>query len=63
VGTRNIKIDHALYERLERGAEQGGYASVDEFAQHLIERELGSRDDNVSDEEVKKRLKGLGYIS
>ncbi|HKQ59568.1 MAG TPA: hypothetical protein VJY35_17030 [Candidatus Eisenbacteria bacterium] len=60
---KNIKLDPALYERLKKGAEQAGYASVDEFATHLIERELGGKDDNASDEEVKKRLEGLGYIS
>ena len=63
MGGKSIKLDPALFERLKKGAEQAGYASVDEFATHLIERELGSRDDNPSDEELKKRLEGLGYIS
>ena len=63
MGAKSIKIDPALYERLKKAAETAGYASVDEFATHLIERELGSQNDNASDEEVKKRLEGLGYIS
>jgi predicted CopG family antitoxin len=63
VGSKSIKLDAALYERLKQGADQAGYASVDEFVAHLIERELGNTDENASDEDVKKRLEGLGYIS
>lgn len=63
MGTKNLKVDAALYERLKKASETAGYASVDEFATHLLERELGSQDDDASDEEVKKRLEGLGYIS
>lgn len=63
MGTKNLKVDAALYERLRKASETAGYASVDEFATHLLERELGSQDDDASDEEVKKRLEGLGYIS
>ena len=63
MGGRNVKLDEALYERLRKGAEAAGYASVDEFVTHLIERELGRPDDGASDEELKKRLEGLGYIS
>lgn len=63
MGGKNLKLDEALYERLKKGAEAAGYASVDEFATHLIERQLGPQDDGASDEELKKRLEGLGYIS
>ena len=59
----NIKLDKALLARVKRYADLAGYSSVDEFVTHLIERELGKPDDNASDEEVKKRLEGLGYIS
>ena len=62
-GGKNIQVDKVLYERLAKAAEIAGYSSVDEFVTHLIERELGNRDEKVSDEEVKKRLEGLGYIS
>lgn len=60
---KNIKVDKALLERLKKAAELAGYASVDEFVTHLIERELAGQDDDASDEEIKKRLEGLGYIS
>lgn len=62
-GGKNIQVDKALFERVKKAAEIAGYASPDEFVAHLIERELGRPDDNASDEEVKKRLEGLGYIS
>jgi predicted CopG family antitoxin len=62
-GGKNIQVDKDLFERLKKTAELAGYSSVDEFVTHLIERELGKPDDNASDEEVKKRLEGLGYIS
>lgn len=63
LGGKNIKVDKELLERLKKAADVAGYASVDEFVTHLIARELGSKDDDASDEEIKKRLEGLGYIS
>lgn len=62
-GGHRIKIDDGLFERVKRAAEKAGYASVDEFVTHLLERELAPGEDDPSDEEVKKRLEGLGYIS
>jgi len=62
-GGNKIKLDDALMERLKRAAQVGGYASVDEFVVHILERELEKLDDSGSDEEIKKRLEGLGYIS
>lgn len=59
-----IKLDKALLQRARAHAEQAGYASVEEFISHLIEREISNSDsDNESEEEIKKRLEGLGYIS
>ena len=63
LGGNNIKVDKELFERLKKAAESAGYASVDEFVTHLLERELGNKNADASDEEVKKRLEGLGYIS
>lgn len=62
-GGNKIKIDDALMERLKRAAELAGYPSVNEFVVHVLERELEKIDDAGSDEEIKKRLEGLGYIS
>lgn len=58
-----VKIDKALLEKARRYAELAGYSSVDEFVAHALEKELAKLEDADSDEEIKKRLKGLGYIS
>lgn len=60
-----IKLDPHLMERARRCAETGGYASVEEFVTHAIERACASLEDpgNGNDEELKRRLKGLGYLS
>lgn len=59
-----LKLDKGLLERAKAHAAQAGYASVEEFISHLIEREISNSDsDNESEEDVKKRLEGLGYIS
>jgi hypothetical protein len=49
---------------LEECAEVAGYSSVDEFVQHVLEKEVARIQTGADDEEtVKKRLEGLGYIS
>jgi predicted DNA-binding protein len=57
-----IKLDSALYERVKKVADIGGYASAEEFIVHMIEKELAKLEDAGSDEEVTERLKGLGYL-
>jgi hypothetical protein len=63
LGGPKIKLDKDLYERLKKVAEISGYASVDEFVLHVLEKELSRLDDGGSEEEIKKKLEGLGYIS
>jgi len=62
-GGAKIKIEKDLFERAKKCADLAGYSSVDEFITHLIEKELSKLEGAESDEEVKERLKGLGYIS
>jgi metal-responsive CopG/Arc/MetJ family transcriptional regulator len=59
-----IKLDSDLLERCKQHAQKAGYSSVEEFVTHVLERELKSnRDDSQKeDEEITKRLQGLGYI-
>ena len=60
-----IKLDDELFERVRQCAEALGYASPEEFATHVLEREVKRHlnpEDRDSDEKVKKRLQGLGYI-
>lgn len=58
-----IKLDKALLARVKRYADLAGYASVDEFVTHVLEKELAKLDGSDSEEDIKKKLKGLGYIS
>lgn len=57
-----IKLKKDLSQRVERCAEAGGYSSPQEFIEHIIERELAKLEDAQTDEEIAKKLKGLGYI-
>jgi hypothetical protein len=59
-----IKLDRELYERLKECATIAGYSSAREFAAHVLEREVERLTEGEADEEeVKRRLKGLGYMS
>lgn len=58
-----IKIDKDLLERIRKIAEVAGYASAEEFVQHVLEREVAQFEDAESDEDITNKLKGLGYIS
>lgn len=61
-GSRKIVLDKALYERIEKVAGQAGYASVQDFVVHLIEGQVKHLEEAKDEEEVRKRLEGLGYI-
>jgi hypothetical protein len=61
-GKRRISVDRALYERAARFAAQAGYASVAAFVTHMLERELHHLEEAQDEEQVRKRLEGLGYI-
>ncbi len=58
-----VKLDKDLLDRIEKIAEVAGYASRDEFIQHVLEREVAQFEDAGSDEDITAKLKGLGYIS
>jgi metal-responsive CopG/Arc/MetJ family transcriptional regulator len=57
-----VKLDKELYERLKRCAEAAGYSSVEEFIRHTLEKTAATIEEADSEEEVKKRLQGLGYL-
>ena len=57
-----VKLDRELYERLQRCAEAVGYSSVDEFIRHTLEKAVAILEERDSEEDVKKRLQGLGYL-
>ncbi len=58
-----IKLDKDLYTRVKRFAKIAGYSSVEELVSHVLEKELAAIDESDSEEEIKKKLQGLGYIS
>jgi metal-responsive CopG/Arc/MetJ family transcriptional regulator len=62
-GFVKVKLEKGLVDRVRRFAELAGYSSPEEFITHALEKELAKLEDADSEEEIKKRLKGLGYIS
>ena len=58
-----VRINKDLLERAKRISEIAGYSSVEEFIEHVLERELAQLEEGDSEEEIKKKLQGLGYIS
>ena len=57
-----VKIDRNLYATLKRAAQIAGYSSVEEFILHVLEKAASEVEQAQSEEEVRKRLQGLGYI-
>lgn len=62
-GTTKVKLDSALVDKIKKYAEIAGYSSVEEFITHALEKELAKIGDSDDEDEIRKRLKGLGYIS
>jgi hypothetical protein len=62
-GGDRIKIDKDLLEKIKKYAKVAGYSSPEEFVKHALEKELAKLEDADSEDEIKKRLQGLGYIS
>jgi len=58
-----VKIDDDLLKKVKHYARAAGYSSEQEFITHALEKEIALIEGADSEEEVKKRLQGLGYIS
>jgi metal-responsive CopG/Arc/MetJ family transcriptional regulator len=58
-----IKLDKQLLAKVKRYADLAGYSSVEEFVTHALEKEMAQLEEANTPEEIKKKLKGLGYIS
>lgn len=58
-----VKLDKDLVRRIEKFSKIAGYSSPAEFITHAVEKELVQLEDADSEEEIRKRLQGLGYIS
>jgi metal-responsive CopG/Arc/MetJ family transcriptional regulator len=57
-----IKLNKTLWTKVKKCAEAAGYSSPQEFIEHVLEKELAKIDTEVSDEEITKKLQGLGYL-
>jgi len=57
-----VKLNKDLWDRVKKCASAAGYSSPEEFVEHVLERELAKLEDAGSDEEIVKKLQGLGYI-
>jgi len=57
-----IKLNPSLWDRVVRCAEAAGYSSPQEFIEHILEKELAKIEVTDSEDEILKKLKGLGYI-
>lgn len=62
-GANKVKVEKELWEKIRKYASLAGYSSADEFVLHALEKEIAILEEADSDEEIKKKLKGLGYIS
>ena len=58
-----IRIDKELLKKTENCAAAAGYASVEEFVAHVLEKEMARLDEAEFEESAVKKLQGLGYIS
>ena len=59
-----IKVDKELLAKIEKYAGLAGYASTEEFVKHVLEREIAKFEEGGdSEDEIRKRMQGLGYIS
>ena len=62
-GYTKVKLEKSIVERIRKYADIAGYSSAEEFITHALEKELAQLEDAGSEEEIKKRLQGLGYMS
>ncbi len=62
-GSNKVKLDKDLMAKVKRLADVAGYSSPAEFITHALEKECAKFEGADSEEEIKKRLQGLGYIS
>jgi hypothetical protein len=58
----NIKLKKATWQRVKRCSEAAGYSSPEEFVEHVLSKEFAKLEDAESDEEIVKKLQGLGYL-
>ena len=65
IGSKSVKVnlDRDMFDRLRTVADVAGYATPEEFVTHVLEKEMLHFEDAGSDDDIRDKLKGLGYIS
>ena len=58
-----VKLDKDLLKKIKMYAKLAGYSSPQEFITHALEKEIAQLEEADSEDEIKKKLQGLGYIS
>jgi hypothetical protein len=60
-----IRLDDGLLGRMQKVADAGGYSTVEEFVLHVLDREMDrlDSDETESEEEIRRKLEGLGYLT
>ena len=59
----NVKLDKTLLKKVKMYARIAGYSSPEEFITHALEKEIAILEEADSEDEIRKKLQGLGYIS
>ena len=63
-GGHKVKVNKDILERCKKVSEIAGYSSVEEFVEHVLEKELKEIESaGSSDADITESLRGLGYIS
>jgi Zn-dependent oligopeptidase len=64
-GGNKIKLEKELFDRVKEVTEVAGYSSVEEFVSHVLEKEIAQINPGgaADPEEMREKLRGLGYIS
>jgi len=58
----SIKLNKALWAKVKKCSEAAGYSSPQEFVEHIVDKELAKIETAASDDEIVKKLQGLGYL-
>ncbi len=61
--TQSIKLERDLYDRVKKIADVAGSATAEEFVAHVLDQELIHFEDATNDDDIRNKLRGLGYIS
>jgi hypothetical protein len=65
VAKLKLVMDDDLLARIRRISSAGGYSSAEEFVLHVLGREIErlDPDESESEQEIRKKLEGLGYLT